>query len=131
VFGGGHVSLDDLVQAEDVPQLPGQPHIAEAASIRPAHLLEANADDIGIVRQSHVVVVRKQPQLLGVALAVVEDDRALPAAFLVVIEFAEVGDRALSRSIGRAFAFDESVVRVFLAVLEALVSSQKHRRPPA
>jgi hypothetical protein len=36
--------------------------------------------------------------LLGLALAIVEDDGALPAAFLVVIEFAEVGDDVLKTS---------------------------------
>jgi len=66
--------------------------------------------------------------LLGVALAVVEDDGALPAAFLVTIKLAEVGDDVLPGSDVGAPALDEREVSVGLAVLGARVASQKHRR---
>jgi hypothetical protein len=74
-----------------VPQPAGQPDVTEAARVGPAHGTQADADDVGIIRQRDRVVVGEETQLLGLALAVVEDDGALPASFLVVVEFAEVG----------------------------------------
>ena len=59
VFARRHVPLDDLVQMEQAPQLPGQPDIPEATGMGPAHLLEANANDVGVVGQVDLVVVRK------------------------------------------------------------------------
>jgi hypothetical protein len=44
---------------EQAPQLPGQPDIPEATGMGPAHLLEANANDVGVVGQVDLVVVRK------------------------------------------------------------------------
>src|SRR5262249_40761444 len=70
VLAGEHPACHDLIQFQHAPQVPGQPDIAEAAGISPADLLEADANDVGIVGQVDVGVVRKQPQLLGVPLAV-------------------------------------------------------------
>jgi hypothetical protein len=75
-----------------------------------------------------VLVFGKEPQLLGVALAVVENDGALPTAFLIVIEFAEVSDDALPRTGSGADALDESIVGMGLALFGALIASQKHPR---
>src|SRR5262249_1601120 len=73
----------------------------------------------------------EQPQLLGISLAVVENDGALPTAFLVMIEFAQVGHDVLAGAVGGADAFHQGVVGVLLAVLEAFVGSEKHARPLA
>ena len=99
----GHVAVDDLVEVQGVPQPAGQPDIAEAAGIGPAHRAQADADDVGIIGQRDGVVVGKEAELLRLALAVVEDDGALPASFLVVVEFAEVGD-------ARSPSLDEGVL---------------------
>ena len=88
--------------------------------------LETNADDIGIVGQGDVFVFGEEPELLGVALAVVKDDGALPAAFLIVIEFAEMSDDALARPGIGANALDESIVGVGLALFGPLIASEKH-----
>ena len=72
------------------------------------------------------VVVGEQAQLLGVALAVVEDDGALPAAFLVGVEFAEVGDDVLARPGVGANALDQGEVGVLLAGLGADVAAEEH-----
>ncbi len=45
----GHVAVDDLIEMEELPQPETQPHIAEAASIRPAHRVEADLHDIEII----------------------------------------------------------------------------------
>ena len=64
--------------------------------------------------------------MLGITLAVVEDDGALPATLLVVVEFAEVGDDVLSRPGLGAHALDQGVVGVGLAVFGPGVASQEH-----
>jgi hypothetical protein len=60
------------------------------------------------------------------SLAVVKDDRALPASFLVVVEFAEVCDDVLARSGFGAHALDQGIVGVRLAVFGPGVSPQEH-----
>jgi hypothetical protein len=76
------------------------------------------------------LVVGKETEFLRLALAVVEDDGALPASFLVVIEFAEVGDDVLSRPGVRADALDEREIDVGLPVLGAAIASEEHPLPP-
>jgi hypothetical protein len=73
------------IQAQVVPRPAPQPHIAEAAAVGPAYGVQANANHVVVVRQSGVVVVGKQTELLGLALAVMENDGALPTALLVVV----------------------------------------------
>ena len=126
VFALGHMPGHDGVQAQELPQPAGQPDIAEAAGVGPADLVQTDADDVRIVGQRHVVVVDKQGELPRLALAVVEDERALPAPFLVVIEFTEIRDDVLPRSGLGANAFDEGVVGVLFAVLGPSVAAQKH-----
>ena len=126
VLARGHVTVDDRVEAEELPEPAGQPDIAEAAGVGPADLAQANADDIGIIGQRDLLVVGKEAELLGIALAVVEDDGALPAAFLVVVEFAEIGDDVLPRPGLGAHALDQGVVGVGLAFLGAGVAAQEH-----
>ena len=126
LFALRHMAVDDVVEAEVLPQPACQPDIAEAAGVGPADFAQANADDIGIVGQRNVVVVGKESELLGIALAVVKDDGALPAAFLIVIEFAQMSDDVLARPGVGAHALDEGIVGVRLAVLGAAVASQKH-----
>lgn len=65
------------------------------------------------------------------ALLVMEPDGALPATFLLVVEFTEVGDDALSRTGPSANAFDECVIDVSLAVLGSPIASQEHGGLPA
>jgi hypothetical protein len=110
------VAGHDVIQVEVVPQPACQPHIPEAARIGPGHGVEPDADDIGVVRKGNVVLVREEPELPAFALAVVKDHGALPAAFLVVVEFAEVGDRMLAWASIGADALDEGVVGVRLTV---------------
>ena len=62
------------------------------------------------------------------ALAVVEDDSALPASLLVMVEFAQVGDDVLARPRFGAHALDQSVVGVRLAVFGPGVPPQEHGR---
>ena len=45
----GHMAVDDVVQAEELPQPACQPDVAEAAGVGPTDLVQANADDVGIV----------------------------------------------------------------------------------
>ena len=111
------MAVDDVVEAEELPQPACQPDIAEAAGVGPADRSQADADDVGIVGQGDVFVVGEEAELLDIALAVVKDDGALPAAFLVVVEFAQMGDDALPRPGIGANAFDQGVVGVRLAVL--------------
>jgi hypothetical protein len=66
--------------------------------------------------------------LLSVALAVVENDGALPAAFLVGVELTQVCDDPLARPGIGAHALDQRVVAVELAVLAAAVAPEKHGR---
>jgi hypothetical protein len=63
---------------------------------------------------------------LGVALAVVENDGALPTAFLVGNEFAEIGNDELAWSGIGANTFDECEVGVLLAGFGTNVSAEEH-----
>ena len=96
VFALGQVTVDDVVKVQKVPQPTRQPDVAEAACIGPAHGTEADTDDVGIIGQRDLVIVREEAQRLGITLTVVEDHGALPTAFLVVVEFAEIGDDMLA-----------------------------------
>ncbi len=73
-----------------------------------------------------MVVVGEEAELLGLALAIVEDDGALPTPFLVVIELAEMSDDALARPGVGADALDEGVVGVLLAFFGPGVATQEH-----
>ena len=59
-------------------------------------------------------------------MAVVNDDGALPAALLVVIQLAEVGNHVLARPRLGARALDQGVIGVSLAVFVARVPAQEH-----
>ena len=120
------VPLHDGVEIEQVPQPVSQKDIAEAASVGPADLFHADANDIRVVGQGHRVIVGKQAQLLSVALAIVEDDGALPTAFLVGVEFAEIGDDLLAWPGVGANALNQSEVGVLLAGLGADVAAEEH-----
>ena len=64
--------------------------------------------------------------MLSVALAVVEDNRALPASLLVVVEFAEIGDDVLAWPGVGADALDQGIVGMLLAVFGLAVGTEKH-----
>ena len=118
--------VDDGVEVEQVPQPAGQIDVAEATAIGPTDLVQPDAHDVRIVGQRYVVVIGKQTQLLGIALTIVKDDCALPAAFLIGIELAEMGDHPLARPRLGANALDQSEVSVFLASLGADVAAEEH-----
>ena len=65
--------------------------------------------------------------MLGIALTVVESDRALPAAFLVVIEFTQMSDDPLSRPSAGADALDEGVIEMLLPILCAAIATKEQR----
>ena len=88
--------VDDLVELKVTPQPMGEPDVAEGTSIGPSHRFQADSYDVGIVRQYDVFVVGKHADLTSVSLPVVKYDATLPAAFLVVVELAEIGDEPLS-----------------------------------
>jgi hypothetical protein len=75
--------------------------------------------------------MERLPELLDVAMAVMEGDGPLPASFLSGVEFAEMSDNALSGPGVGAHAFDQREVDVLLAVLGSRVPSQKHPCLPA
>ena len=122
----GHMAVDDLVEVKELPEPESEPDVAEGAGIGPADFTQADAHDVGIIRGGDVVVVGEEAELLGVTLAVVEDDGALPAEFLVVVEFAEMGHDVLTWPGLGADALDEGVVGRGLAVLGAGVAAQEH-----
>ena len=129
-FRLGNMPVDDLVEVEELPEPQGQPDVAEAAGIGPAHGVQADLHDVRIIGQGDGLGIGEETELPVFALAIVKDDRALPASFLVVVEFAEVGDGVLSRPGLGANTLDQGVVGVGLAVLGAVVASQKHDRLP-
>src|ERR1019366_9856667 len=65
--------------------------------------------------------------LLGIALAVVQNDGALPTAFLVGIEFAQIRHHALAWPRVGANALDEGKVGMDFAILGPTIASEKHR----
>jgi hypothetical protein len=67
----------------------------------------------------------------GIALAVVDDHGPLPAALLVVVEFAQIGDDVLTRPGLGASALHQGVVSVGLSVLVASVAAQEHAGLPS
>jgi hypothetical protein len=73
--------------------------------------------------------VGKETELLGLALAVVEDNGALPAALLVVVNFAKVGEHLLAGTGGGTNALDQGIVGVLLAVFGPSVAAEEHSNP--
>ena len=122
-----NVSGHLLSTAEIESALVLHPDITEAAGIGPAHRVQADLYDTRIIGQGDGFGIREETELPVFSLAVVKDDGALPASFLVVVEFAEVGDDVLARSGFGAHAFDQGVVGVRLTVFGPGVSPQKHK----
>lgn len=125
-----HVAIDDSVEFKQFPQPAGHIHIAETAGVGPGDVAHARVDDIGIVGEGDGIVIGEVAKLLRVALAVVKNDGALPAAFPVGVEFAEVGDELLARPRLGADALDESEVPVLRASLGTRVLAERHRGLP-
>jgi hypothetical protein len=73
-----------------------------------------------------MVVVGEEAQLLGLSLAVVEGDGALPASLLVGIEFAEVSDDALAWTGLSADRFDKGEIGKGLTGHGPAIASEKH-----
>ena len=115
--------VDNLVEVEISPQPEPQPDVTEPTRIGPTHGFQADPDDVGIIGQVDLVVVREETELTIFSLSIVKHDGALPAAFLVVVEFAQVGDDPLSWPGLGANAFHQGVVGVRLAVFGAAIAS--------
>src|SRR5271165_5214666 len=105
------------------PQPEPQPEVAEPARICPPHGSQADPDDVGIIGQVNLVIVREETDLTILSLPIVKQDGALPAAFLVVVEFPQMGDDPLSWPGLGANAFHQGVVGVCLALFGAAVAS--------
>jgi hypothetical protein len=123
LFSLGNVAVDDLVEVEELPEPQAQPDIAEAPGVGPADRVQADAHEVGIIGKGRGLGVGEEPQLLVFALPVVKDHGALPASFLIMVEFAEVGDDLLARSGLGAHALDQAVVGVRLAVFGPSVAT--------
>src|SRR5262249_58627261 len=106
-------------------------HIAEPTWIGPGHGFQADSHHVRIVGETNLVIVREETKLASISLAVVKQDGALPAAFLVVVQLAEMGDDSLSWSSVGTDALDQGVVGARLAVSGAVVASQEHDHLPA
>ena len=117
------VALEDLVELEVPPQPEPQPDVAESARIGPTHRFQADPDDVGIIGQVDLLVVREEAELTIFSLSIVKHDGALPAAFLVMVELSQVGDDPLSWPGLGANAFHQGVVGVRLAVIGTAVAS--------
>jgi hypothetical protein len=122
------VAVNDLIEVEVLPEPQGQPDVTEAAGIGPAHFAQADLHDLGIIGQGDRLGIGEEAELPVFALSVVKDDGASPASFLIVVEFAEVGDDVLARACIGTHALDEGVVGVGLAVFGAGVPAEEHRR---
>src|SRR6516165_3759003 len=130
LFALGNMAFHDLVEPEIPPQPKPQPDGAKRTGVGPPHGVQADAHDVGIIRQADVIVVGKETELTTVSLPVVKQDGALPAALLVVAEFAEMGDDSLPWPRVGPDAFDQGVVGGRLAVSGAVVASQEHGSLP-
>ena len=129
-FAARDVLIDDLIKAEQLPERVGQPDVAEVAAIGPGDLVEPDTNDVLFVGGGWGVV-GEETKLLEFSLAIVEEDRALPALFLVAVEVAEVSDDALSGTCVGADALDDGEVGMGLAVLGSGIASQEHLGLPA
>jgi hypothetical protein len=98
LFALRQVAVDNGIEAEVPPQPACQPDITEASAVAPADFTEANTHDLGIVGQRNTLIIGEQTQLLRIAVTVIEDDGALPAAFLIAVQLTEVGDDLLTRA---------------------------------
>ena len=128
---GRAMAIDDLIELEMLPEPESQPDIAELARVGPTHGFQVDSDEVGVVRRNDLIVVGKEPELPIFALLVVESNRLLPAAFLIVVELTEVCDDALPWAGLGANALDEGVVGVDLAGFGAQIASQEHGGLPA
>ena len=88
----------------------------------PPHGFQADPDDVGIIWQADLLVVREETELTIFSLSIVKHDGALPAAFLVMVELAQVGDDPLSWPGLGAYAFHQGVVGVRLLALQRTYS---------
>jgi len=112
----GQVTVDDRIKPQQLPKPQCQPDLTEAPTVGPADLAQADAYDVRIVGRRDLIVVGEEAELLGVSLAIVHDDGALPAALLIVVELTEVSDDVLPGPCGGTQALDQGLGGVGLAV---------------
>jgi hypothetical protein len=66
--------VDHLIELELAPEPAAQPNVAEATRMGPAHGYEADPNDIGIIGQVALIVVREQTPLAIFSLSIMKDD---------------------------------------------------------
>ena len=109
------------VQFQPLPQFQTQ-----ATSSKLPHPAHPHPSYVRIVLR-HLDVRRKQFQLPAFALLVEDRDHLQPVRLRRVVQFAQITQRALTRTVGRADGFDQRPVGVALAILVPMIRSQKHR----
>ena len=90
------MTVGNVVEFEIPPQPESQPDVTEPLRIGPPYGFQAVPDDVRIIGQVNLVVVREEPELTIFSLTIVKHDGASPAAFLVLVESSQVGDDPLS-----------------------------------
>ena len=123
------MTIDDGVELQQLPEPTSQENVAEPAGVGPGDVVDMDAHHAGVVGRRRRIV-GEQTQLLGVALAVVKDGGALPAALLIGVEFAQVSDDLLPRPGLGATNLDQREVAVCPAALGPRVTPEEHAAPP-
>ena len=111
--------FEESIQLQPLPQFQPQKAGAELPRSFQPHLVHQHARYLRIVgRRRHMR--REQFQLLRFALFVEDLDRLQPARLRRTVQLAQVAERSLTRTIGRAHRFHQRPVCVILAVLFAM-----------
>ncbi len=120
-----HPCLEQLVQSQELPQVPRQKDLAEVPRPLPAHSPEQHLHHT-LAARHHRRVARKQLQLALAAFPVEHRDRLAPRRLHRPVQFPEVRKRPVLRASRRAHRLHQRVVAVILAVLDSVVDLQKH-----
>jgi hypothetical protein len=120
-----HRVLEEAIQFQAPPQF--QPQIAGTELARPlqTNLVHQHASDLRIVCR-RFDVGREQFQLLRFTLFIKDLNRSQPARLVGAVQFPQMTQCSLTRSIGCAHRFHQRPVGVLLAVLAPMIRPQKH-----
>src|SRR4051794_14196991 len=124
---GRQARRPEVIKAQLVPQLAGEPAGAPLPRAVQAQAAEADLDDVALQRRRRAVFGKQRDLPAAVAALLERLDRAAPGGLLGVVDLAEVEHVSLHRAPAKDPAvLDNGPVAVLLAVLAAQLVAQEH-----
>jgi hypothetical protein len=126
----GKQPVEQAIQPQQPPEVPGQEDLTKVARPFPAHGIEPHLDH-ALARWHPRLVTREEFELALLTRAAQDRNALAPGRFARAVQLAQIRKRPMLRTARRPHRLDERVVAVSLAVLRSRVRLQKHRAQSA